>query len=195
MKNSIGRRFLAFLLTTSIFASLLISVPVLASAASLGIGEQVYEFLGKYVFDHSLLGALSEAVDFRFQYYDDVSDDPSKLEAEITRYNSSGWLNRLLASNPAVLEAICTSYEYVKYGIVPIELRCQVKEDSAHGGTVRLAFPDGTWIVDSDGHYPYCSKEAWSTQLGENVPSTLKPFDGRWLTTNSMDMWTLCFGR
>lgn len=188
MKKQILRRLFSLVVVFSIFTSFLAGISASSFAASsLGIGEKVYNFLGEYVFDHSLLGALSEAVDFRFQYYDDVSDDPAKLDAEISRYNTSGWLNRLLASNPDIWEAVVRTRDYMKNGIVPGELKCHSKEDSAQGNIVRLAYPDGTWVVDPDGNYPYCSKEAWDTYKSQGHPvSPTVVIDGRWLTTNSI---------
>lgn len=190
MKSLINKRFLAILLIFSISISLLGNIAVPASAVTMETitaSMATYEALKKVKdLKDSVSQSIADAVDFEFSHWD-IQDDPEIFEYELQSYNYGGWFGRFLAGYPDAWETIKGFYHFVSNDAnVPNEMMIQPHEDPAQNNIVRPWIEGLGWFVDVHGRYPYCSKDVWDEYQNAGRPSGVKPFDGRWLTTNSI---------
>lgn len=187
MKARIKKQLVSFALVIAMFISLLmgLSFSAFADSAPAKIGNVVYSFLCDRVGIPTVGESLSKAVDFTFDCKDQVS--PQELYNAILSYNKGQWFWHLLASYPDAEATVKGMYSYVFGRYVPDELAATLEADSAQGNIMRPKIQGVGWLEDVNGDYPYCSKEAWEAFKNSGMPTpTSKPFDGRWLTTNSI---------
>lgn len=193
MISQMGRRFIALALMISMSMFLLTGVSTVAFAAnpSVKIGNAVYAFLCDRVGIPTLGESLSKAVDFTFDYKDQVS--PAELQEAWKAYNEGQWFRRLFASYPDTWETIKGIYSYSVENRVPDELHAVLESDSAQNNIMRLKIPGVGWLVDVNGNYPYCSKAAWEEfktgsgsgrdDVTPTAPATYKWVAGRALSS------------
>lgn len=147
----------------------------------------------------SVTNAIIDAVDFTFPLYDQI-DDAKQFYNCISNFNVNGWFRRALVDYPDVWETVKIFYSMTVPDSVPNKYLAKAKLDEsmqcyrpAIKNPNSNSFPvNYIWLVDKNGRFPCCPKDVYEAvyppdgSSGTVTPSTPKPFDGRWLTTNSI---------
>ena len=127
--------------------------PVTVAAVS----KAVSEFLSAYKVAVETREKIANAVDFEFPPADQVG--ARNLVLIVNEYNNGDWFRRFLASYPDFLETVKGAGAYFD-GAVPASLACYIERDvrtNIARPAIRKGFGLYEWLVDKNGHYPYCS--------------------------------------
>ena len=193
MKMQVCKRFTAMLLTISLSISLFIGVAVSAFAVASEIftaATTAYE-LTKAIqgVSDNVAQAVSDAVDFRFPVWDDQTSNPRAMDNAMSNYNMNGWLYRAVASQSNLWEQFKTYYNLTQEYYLPNLYLCRAGLDNATNCyRPQVRNPHNmtwVWLVDSNGHYPYCGKDEWEAYKKIDSSGAVS-FDGRWVQTNSI---------